>query len=106
MTTETPIMRETLVAVSNLPESMFWRNNTGVAITMDGKRHIRFGLNGSGDIIGALRGRPVAIETKTKDGSLDPDQKRFRRAWEKAGGVYIVARSPAEALDQLRGLSS
>lgn len=94
----------TLIAVSALPGAMFWRHNCGVFLTLDGRRHVNVGPEGAGDIMGTLRARAVAIETKTRRGRLRETQKRFRAAWEAAGNIYVIARSPEEALDALAGV--
>lgn len=100
-TTETPVLRDTLVAITALPGCMFWRNNTGLARTMDG-RWIRFGLVGSGDIIGSCRGRAVAIETKRpKGGRYSQEQRDFATAWTLAGGLYVPATHADQALAAL-----
>lgn len=90
-----------LIAVTAIEGAMFWRQNTGTFRTLDGRRLVKVSANGVADIMGAYRGRAVAIETKAPGGRLRETQKRFRAAWEKAGGIYIVARSPAEALAAL-----
>lgn len=100
---ETPIMREILIAVSRLPEGMFWRANVGVAITFGG-RVVRFNVKGMPDIMGAYRSRPVGIETKTSSGRLNTYQINFRDAFTNAGGIYILARSLDDALSGLSGL--
>lgn len=93
-----------LVAVTALPGAMFWRQNAGTYRTMDGLRVVKVTVNGVSDILGCYRGRAVAIETKTKTGTLLKTQKNFRAAWERAMGIYIVARSPEDALTALAAL--
>lgn len=93
------IVPAVLVAVSSLPESLFYRNNTGEGELRG--RWIAFGLRGSGDIMGCYRGRAVAIECKARKGRLAKSQKDFRVAWERAGGLYIVARSVEDAVNGL-----
>lgn len=98
---ETPVMRAVLVAITALPGVMAWRNQTGAGRTPDG-RWITFGLKGSADIIGACRGRAIAIETKRpRGGKWEDQQRRFASAWEAAGGLYILARSVDDALAAL-----
>ena len=104
MTSESTILARTLIAVTALDEAMFWRNNTVLALTLDGKRHVRFGCVGSGDILGSFRGRATAIETKTFKNGPSLDQINFRRRWERAGGLYILATSESEAIAALRAL--
>lgn len=100
--TESAIVAEVLIAVSRLPRCMVWRHNSGKLPDING-RWIKFGLEGSADIIGGYNGRAVAIECKTRKGRLADAQRRFRAAWEAAGNCYIVARC---ADDALRGLAA
>lgn len=70
-----------------------WRNNTGSYKT-DAGHYVAYGLKGSADIIGMTStGRFLAIEVKSSTGTLNPDQRLFRDAVMKNGGLYIVARS-------------
>lgn len=104
--TETSTMRQILVAISALPGALFTRRNVGVFKTLDGKMVVRCGIPGQADIAGCYRGRAVEVEVKTDRGRLSDDQKRWKMAVERAGGVFIVARTPADALDALRGLDA
>jgi hypothetical protein len=119
---EQRILQETLVAVTALPDVMAWRNNTGMAwqgqkisrapgamvkverglVILLEARPISFGLEGSPDIIGVSAGRGFGLEMKAARGRLEDSQPRFRRAWERAGGLYGVPRSVEEALEILR----
>lgn len=115
---EKAIQNDTLVALSALPETMVWRNNTGSAwqgvrikvrvgstirvtsgmVILADARPITFGLPGSADILGAHRGLPLAVEIKAQNGPQSEQQRRFERAWTAAGGVYVLSRSPDEAV--------
>ena len=64
----------------------------GMVILRKG-RHVRFGLEGSADIIGASNNYALAIEAKGKDGKQTEQQAESEEAWTAAGGVYILARS-------------
>lgn len=116
---EKSILNETLVAVTSLPNACAWRNNTGSAwqgrrvqfypgtqipvppnvVVLVDARLVSFGLEGSGDIIGAVSGVPVAIETKTKTGTQREQQAKFEKAWVRAGGKYLLVRDPVEAVE-------
>lgn len=120
---EHAIQNDTLIAVSALPDTMCWRNNTGTAwqgdrvkrapgaivtvergmVILRAARPISFGLPGSPDIIGVSAGRGFGLEMKALRGRLEESQPKFRRAWEAAGGLYGVPRSVEEALRILRG---
>lgn len=63
---------------------------------------ITFGLPGSGDILGASAGRPLSVEVKDATGRQSDIQKRFEAAWVRAGGIYLLVRSPEEAVAALR----
>ncbi len=121
---EKAILNDTLIALSNEfhPDGMFWRNNTGTAWQgeevragvgqtfrveqgmkiLRNARIITFGLPGSSDILGVLNGRFVAPEVKTRTGKQRELQINFERAFRRAGGLYLLARSPEEALEGLR----
>lgn len=90
---ESTLMRLIQVAASNLGHRVF-RNNVGVAKTLDA-RVINFGLcKGSSDLIGLTRdGRFLAIEVKTERGKLSQEQKAFLAMVNRMGGCGIVARS-------------
>jgi hypothetical protein len=118
---EKSIMNATLVAVSSLPDALVWRNNSGQAwqggrvqarigsqitvqpgmVLLANARPVTFGLTGSADIIGAIQGRPVAVESKTDSGRQAPEQVAFQRQWVKAGGLYVLARTENEAIETL-----
>lgn len=48
---------------------------------------------GSADISAIYQGRTFKIEVKIGRDKLSPEQTRYKRNIEKAGGVYIVART-------------
>lgn len=86
------------------PRWRIWRNNTGAGLSIDGKRHVRFGLEGSADIIGLKTidgeyffGVFVAMEVKTGKAVQSKEQKAFQQMIVKFGGEYAVVRSVAEA---------
>lgn len=105
---ESQILREVMLALGSRPDVRIWRNNTGVALTKDGRR-IKFGLaRGSSDLIGlktetvteGMVGRRVgvftAVELKSEDGRLSPQQERFIECVRRFGGRAITARSLEE----------
>jgi hypothetical protein len=72
-----------------------WRNNSGTSVReYKGKRHyIRFGTLGAPDIFALHGGHIYGIEVKGSDGFQSQHQVEFQHEFEKAGGVYILARS-------------
>lgn len=101
---ETPIMHDILVAISALPGALFWRQNTGVFQTLNRRELVRCGVPGMADIGGMYRGHSVQVEVKTPIGSLSKQQKRWKTAVERAGGIFVCARNPADALTVLAAL--
>lgn len=119
---EKSILNGALIALSREPSTLVWRNNTGQAwqgqriaarvgqpvivkpgmVILHDARPITFGLPGSADILGVSDGRAIGIETKTRTGKQRETQEKFQRAFEKAGGLYGLARSEDEALAILR----
>ena len=117
MSSEKSIMNSSLVAVSAMPETMCWRNNTGVAwqgskipmalggrivmrpgmVILADARPIRFGVNGSGDVLGVTGGRAWAQEYKSAVGAQSEDQINFQRKFERSGGSYALIRSVEQA---------
>ena len=86
-----------------------WRNNTGALVDQQG-RFVRFGLcKGSSDLIGlrSLVVTPemvgqriaqfVALEIKTPQGVVSPEQQAFLRLVQELGGVASVCRSIQQA---------
>lgn len=121
MTSERRVLSETLIDVSAMDQTIVWRNNTGMAwqgrrvegrpgtmvrlepgmVVLRSARPVKFGLEGSSDIIGATHRRPLAVETKTESGAQRESQIMFERAWVKAGGIYVLAREAAEARQKI-----
>jgi len=100
---EAAVQNDILVAVSALPDALFWRNNSG-RLPTGGGRWIAFGVPGSPDIIGVFRGRFVGFEVKSGRNKLSESQKNFREAFLRAGGVYVITRSVDDALSILAAL--
>ena len=59
---------------------------------------VKFGLEGSADVLGCIppNGRIIALECKTENDDLKKQQRRFRDAVRKRGGIYQVIRDPSE----------
>lgn len=61
-------------------------------------KRIRGAKKGTADLLGSWHGRAIAVETKAshRDGCKCPScdaQRTWRAEWERAGGLYIFARS-------------
>lgn len=100
MNKETAIHQAILLALSQRfhPIGVFYRQNAG-RVRNDLGAWVYLGPTGISDIVGLLLGRAIYIEVKTATGRQRPEQKAFQAAVERAGGIYIVARSPGEAID-------
>ncbi len=105
--THADLVNRLLLAVS--PLGLAWSNATGAA-KVDG-RMLRYGLPGSADILACVDGRMIGIEAKVGRDAWRPKQRAFADALNRAGGVYILARSTdgtgddavAATLDAIRG---
>ncbi len=107
---EKAIQNDALVALWQIPGSFWWRENTGTAwqgkkvkhdkdvLVLAEARPIKFGLEGIADIMGHCRGFAFAIEMKDSVGRQRTQQKKFEAAWTRGGGIYILARTVAEAV--------
>lgn len=80
-----------LIYITSLPHTFAFRMNTGKARM--GGRFVTFGIPGQPDIFAIIQGRFVGIEVKTAVGRQSKDQKNWQRNCERAGGLYILARS-------------
>lgn len=118
---EKAIMNDTLVELSAMPQTLVKRANTGMAwqgkeikvgigskitvtrdmVILQEARRVRFGTLGQADIDGVHKGIAIQVESKTQTGRQSDEQVKFQRAWERAGGVYVVARSAEEAVDKI-----
>lgn len=109
---ETNIMNAIMLRLSQLG-CMIMRNNTGKFRSLnDPNRIVSVGMVGSADIIGVQPvtitadmvgqtiGQAIAIEVKTDKGRQSDAQKKWQAAWEKHGGLYVLARSPDDVYKQ------
>lgn len=77
-----------------------YRNNSGAMVSeyKGKKRFMRFGANGSPDIIVVFKGQYIGFEIKDKAGEQSDSQIKFQESLEKAGGAYHLIRSIDEFL--------
>jgi len=87
------LVNEILLQFGSKSKYRLWANNTGKAFR--GKRLLSFGLVGSADITGVIKGsgRRIEIEVKTGKAVQSPDQINFMNMIRKFNGIYILARS-------------
>jgi hypothetical protein len=101
---ETVIVAQVLLALSaELGDRVrVWRQNTGALPDARG-RLVRFGMPGAADLTGLFlgSGRRLEIECKTPTGRQSGKQIAYGKMIRAHGGVYLVARSAADAVRQV-----
>ena len=86
------LMKITIMALSRLPKTRAWANQTGVARSMDGLRFIKYGLVGSSDILCISNGRMIAVEIKINKDKQREAQINFEKMINSCGGIYVIVR--------------
>lgn len=61
----------------------------------------KVGNPGSGDDLCIFFGRVVALEYKAGADRQRDSQKRWQALFERAGGIYVIVRTPKDAIDAL-----
>lgn len=100
---EIQLMRDIQLEMTRLGHRLF-RNNVGVLKTTEGQ-YVKYGLCiGSSDLIGWHKDgcRFLAIEVKTPNGRVTPEQQQFIDAVRNAGGISCIARSVADAVNAVK----
>ena len=96
MSSEAVIQNQIRLALGMRDDIFLFRINVGVFRPLHGdqKRAIRSAPDGTPDLLGVMHpGRACAIEVKTAKGQQREAQKNWQKAWEKRGGIYVLARS-------------
>ena len=98
---EHQIQNEILATFGARKDMRIWRQNTGAIVIEN--RMVKFGVPGQADITGLLipSGRRIEIEVKDAKGRQRESQKKFQAMIEKAGGIYILARSVDDVYEKL-----
>ena len=113
---ETNSQNSILLALSQAG-ALVWRNQVGMFRAIDDpNRKITIGTPGMADIIGVVPvtitadmvGKTVGVavgwEIKTETGQQSHKQKLWQAALERCNGIYLIARSPEQAIQQLESL--
>ena len=58
--------------------------------------------NGTSDISGVYKGVPLAVEVKIGTDKMSAAQRQYKDDFEAAGGVYIIARSFGQFIDEFQ----
>lgn len=95
---EAVLQQEIRLALGLRDDLFLFRINVGKFRPLDGgKRVIQSAPEGTPDLLGVMiPGRAFAIEVKAPRGTQREAQKRWQAAWEKRGGIYILAKSLAD----------
>jgi hypothetical protein len=96
MSSEAVIQQNIRLALGQRDDIFMFRINVGVFRPMRGEqaRAIRSAPDGTPDLLGVkAHGQAFGIEVKASKGRQSQAQKNWQRAWEKRGGIYILARS-------------
>ena len=92
---EAVLQQEIRLALGQRQDIMMFRINVGKFRPLDGgPRVIQSAPEGTPDLLGVISpGRAFAIEVKAPRGKQRDVQVAWQTAWEKRGGIYILARS-------------
>jgi hypothetical protein len=96
MSSEAVIQQKIRLALGMRDDIFMFRINVGVFRPMHGdqRRAIRSAPDGTPDLLGVKSpGQAFGIEVKAAKGVQREAQKNWQKAWEKRGGIYILARS-------------
>lgn len=95
---EAKLQEIVLAHVNKIEGVEVWRMNTGAARTRTG--FVRYGEPGQADLAGLMApsGRRLEIELKAKAGKLRSTQIEYRDRIVRKGGLYIEARTLAQAM--------
>lgn len=126
---EKDILAEIMLEFGARPDMRVRRETNGTFITMDGRRTVSIGRKGRPDLmidwVRDLQIKKVntnnpfyhheeikpkkisfnlAVETKTKEGKLSPDQKKWRDNFIgfASNNIYVVARSVQDVYDAIQ----
>lgn len=100
------LVNRIMIRLGVLPWVLIQKNATGVIENAKGG-WIKYGMVGSGDIIGTLTlpcgiGQHFEIEAKTGTGRQTPEQESRMKTLRARGALYILARSEDDAEFGLR----
>lgn len=99
---ETPIQNRIMIALSLELGALVTRVNCGRFRQLKGEGIVQGAPTGTADLLVCVGGRYFAVEVKTPEGKQTKEQRDFQRAVEARGGVYLLVRSPQDAVAQVR----
>lgn len=92
---EALLQQQIRLALGMRDDVFLFRINVGKFRPIDGgPRVIQSAPEGTPDLLGVLApGRAFGIEVKAQRGKQREGQRNWQAAWEKRGGIYILAKS-------------
>lgn len=104
MTSEAQIVDEIWMTLGRRTDVRLWRQQVATATPIYSTRVVKFGVRGMADLSGILSpsGKRLELEVKNEIGQQSEHQRAWQAMIESMGGVYILARSAEDALEQLR----
>ena len=92
---EAVLQQQIRLALGQRPDIMMFRINVGKFRPLDGVPRVsQSAPEGTPDLLGVITpGRAFAIEVKAQRGQQRKIQAAWQAAWEKRGGIYILAKS-------------
>lgn len=101
---EKEIQNSVLDYLAILPDCMAWMNHSTAIFdpaTKSFRRPSRYFRKGTSDVLGIYKGKPLAIEIKSKIGRLTKEQKDFIEEFKRHGGIAFMARSLEDVIQVL-----
>uniref|UniRef100_A0A6M3KNV0 VRR-NUC domain-containing protein n=1 Tax=viral metagenome TaxID=1070528 RepID=A0A6M3KNV0_9ZZZZ len=98
MRKETDIQRE-ICKYLKIKGYFFWRESNQRRFKNGVHLKTWYEIKGKPDILILHKGMFIGVECKSEVGILSPNQKEFRRMWERNGGMYIVAKSVNDVIE-------
>lgn len=93
---EAVLQQQIRLALGQRDDIMMFRINVGLFRPVSGNAGVvRSAPEGTPDLLGVMgpNGKAFAIEVKAPKGKQRTAQVAWQHAWEKRGGIYILARS-------------
>jgi hypothetical protein len=103
VSSEAHLQQEIRLALGQRDDIFMFRINVGKFRPLDGgARVIQSAPEGTPDLMGVMTpGKAFGIEVKAQRGQQRDAQKKWQAAWEKRGGIYILAKSLQDVCEGL-----
>lgn len=99
MTPESEVLHSILLKWGAHPRLRISRINTGSGYPPNSRRLVKFGVPGTGDLVGLIapHGQMIQLETKRLKGKRRESQLTMQRVIRSLGGIYEFVESLEEA---------